>query len=197
MSALPVRACGDCNACCIELKIDTPEFRKKERMACQHLTAQGCGIYDSRYPACRTFLCGWRLMPELDEGWRPDLSGILAIQKGPADLPPAYRAPGYGVEFVVLGGKAAVTRPGFAAAVARMLAQGIAVQLSARSPYTLLNEHLDPVHAGRDLPGLTARLLELYRLLDAGRWSRGRLAQIIPLYRLQLDRAKNTHKTAS
>ena len=188
MSVLPKRACGDCTVCCVELKIDTPDLRKKPETACGHLTAKGCGIYDSRFPICHQFLCGWRLFGALNDTWRPDKSGVLVMRKAPAEIPPAYHGPGYGVELAVFGGEAAVTRPGFAEYVAGLLAGGVAVQLSARSPSTIVNEHLDAASAGRDLPGLRARLLALYRLLHAARWSRGKLGQVIPLYKLQLDR---------
>jgi len=188
MSALPRRACGDCTVCCVELKIDTPELKKKPEVACRHLTAKGCGIYDSRFPICHQFLCGWRLFGELNDQWRPDRSGVLVMRKAPGEIPPAYHGPGYGVELAVFGGEEAVTRPGFAEYVAGLLAGGVAVQLSARSPSTIVNEHLDAANARRDLPGLRARLVALYRLLHAARWSRGKLGQVIPLYKLQLDR---------
>ena len=188
MTALGKRTCGPCRACCVELKIDTTEFRKKAERPCPHLTPEGCGIYEGRYQVCRDFLCGWRSLAELDDDRRPDKSGVLVMRKAPAEIPPAYHGPGYGVELAVFGGEAAVTRPGFAEYVAGLLAGGVAVQLSARSPSTIVNEHLDAASAGRDLPGLRARLLALYRLLHAARWSRGKLGQVIPLYKLQLDR---------
>lgn len=186
MSAVKGRVCGGCTACCVELKVDTPEFRKKAQTPCAHLTAQGCGIYDRRFPICHEFLCGWRLLPDLDDSWRPDRSGVLVMRKAPSEIPAAYHAPGYGVELAVFGGEAAVSRPAFARYVARLLAKGVAVQMSAHSPSTIVNEHLDV--SGTDLAGLTAKLLDLYRLLTAARWSRGKLGQIVPLYKLQLDR---------
>jgi hypothetical protein len=188
MTALDRRQCGACTVCCTELKIQTPELAKKAGTACGHLMAGGCSIYDSRPPVCRQFLCGWRLLAELDDGWRPDRSGVLALRKAPAELPAAWRHAPFGVEMNVIGGEAAVTRPGFAEAIAALLARGVPVQLSARSPSTILNEHLDAAGAARDLPGLRGKLLALYRLLHAARWSRGKLGQIVPLYRLQLDR---------
>jgi len=188
MNPVKGRACGDCTACCVELKVETPEFRKKAQAPCADLTTKGCGIYDSRFPICRQFLCGWRLFADLGDAWRPDRSGVLVMRKAPSELPAAYHAPGFGVELAVFGGEDAVTRPGFAEYVAGLLARGVAVQMSAHSPSTIVNEHLDAARAGADLPGLRDRLLGLYRLLHAARWSRGKLAQILPLYRLQLDR---------
>lgn len=185
MTALKKRTCGPCQACCVELKIDTPEFRKKAEVACPHLTPDGCIIYETRYRLCQEFLCGWRTLPELDDAWRPDKSGVLVMRKGTGEVPPGYDN---GIEMVVLGGEDAVTRPAFVATVARLMRTGTAVLLPARSPSTIVNEHLDAANAGTDLPGLAEKLAALYRLLHAARWSRGKLAQIVPLYKLQLDR---------
>lgn len=185
-TALQERRCGDCDRCCSELKIKTPEFRKKAHTLCAHHTGAGCGIYESRPQVCREFLCGWRLFAELDDSWRPDLSGVLIVRLSPAQLPPAWHAPGYGVQIAVTGGQAAIIRPGFAEYVAALLAQGVAVYLSAASPATLLNDHLG---AAPDLKGIRRELLRLYHMLDAARWRRG-VGMLLPLYRLQLDRQK-------
>ena len=88
MTALNKRTCGPCNACCVELKIDVPELRKKARVPCSHLTATGCGIYAGRPPVCQQFLCGWRLFEDMGDDWRPDRSGVLAMRKAPPNCPP-------------------------------------------------------------------------------------------------------------
>jgi hypothetical protein len=76
LSPVPGRECGECNACCQYLKIDTPELRKGPNIPCRHWNG-GCTIYDRRPDACRRFFCGWRLMPNLDETWRPDRSNVM------------------------------------------------------------------------------------------------------------------------
>ncbi len=187
MTALNKRACGPCNACCVELKIDVPELRKKARVPCQHLTASGCGIYAKRPPVCQQFLCGWRLFEELGDDWRPDRSGVMVMRKAPAELPARWRGAPYGVHLVVIGGEAAVLRPAFADTVARQLARGIPVQMSAASPYILLNEHLDK---DSDPAFLKARLVELYGLLHAARFGRSLWQRMVFLYRLQIDRQR-------
>jgi hypothetical protein len=184
-TALAERRCGDCKACCNELKIKAPQFRKKAHTMCAHHTGKGCGIYESRPQVCRDFLCGWRLFDELDDGWRPDLSGALIVRLAPAQLPPAWVAAGYGVEIAVTGGQAAIARPGFVEYVSALLARGVAVYLSAASPATLVNEHL----AAHDLASVRQTLLRLYDMLYAARWRRG-LGMLLPLYRLQLDRLR-------
>jgi hypothetical protein len=186
MTALDKRVCGPCKACCVELKIDVPELRKKARVPCRHLTQSRCGIYARRPPVCRHFLCGWRLFEELGDDWRPDRSGVLALRKAPDELPAAWAAHApYGGHLVVNGGEAAVMRPAFAAYVARQLASRIPVFLSAASPHILLNEHIE---AGSDAALLGRRLAELYGLLHAARFGRSLWKRIGFLYRLQIDR---------
>jgi hypothetical protein len=71
------RGCGDCRVCCIVPKIT--EVTKSAGKVCRHLCATGCSIHDSKPTTCRDFLCAWRVMPELDESWRPDRIGLLGI----------------------------------------------------------------------------------------------------------------------
>ena len=190
MTALAKRQCGPCTVCCVELKIDRPELRKKARMPCPHLSSAGCAIYAARPPVCQQFLCGWRLFEEMDDDWRPDLSGILALRKAPDELPVAWRGAPYGVHLVVIGGEAAVKRPGFAGYVAAALARGIPVFLSAASPYILLNDHIE---ADAEPTVLRERLAELYGLLHAARFGRSLLKRMIFLYRLQIDRQRQKY----
>lgn len=186
MSAAAKRSCGGCTACCTALKIATPELRKKAQVDCRHLTGGGCGIYETRPEICREFLCGWRLFADMNDDWRPDRSGVLVVRLGPERLSPQYRAIGYGVELDVLGGEAAVTRPGFCDYVRKLLKRGVAVYLSAASPSTLVNVHLD---AGADAATAQATLLRLYGLAHAARWSRGPM-MLPALYRLQVAQAR-------
>jgi hypothetical protein len=187
MTALAKRRCDTCTVCCTELKIEAQEFRKPANTSCEHLCGAGCGIYATRPPVCQQFLCGWRLFAELTDDWRPDLSGVLVMRKAPGELPPAYRAADYGVELAITGGEAAVTRAGLAEYAAGLLAKNIPVFLSAASPSTLLNEHVDPAIS---LSALRQKLVQLYGLLHAARWKRGKLMMLVPLYRLQLDRQR-------
>jgi hypothetical protein len=190
MTALAQRQCGPCTVCCVELKIDTPELRKKARTACPHLSAAGCGIYATRPPVCQQFLCGWRLFDDMGDDWRPDRSGILAMRKAPDELPMAWRSAPFGMHLVVIGGEAAIKRPAFADYVAVALARGIPVFLSAASPYILLNDHIE---ADAQPAFLKERLAELYGLLHAARFGRGLLKRMAFLYRLQIDRQRQKY----
>jgi hypothetical protein len=186
---LAKRECGPCRACCQELKIAAPELKKKAGVLCRHHTGSGCGIYAGRPLVCREFLCGWRLFEELGDDWRPDLSGALIVKRAAADMPRQFRGAEYGISIVVTGGEAAIRRPGFAEYVVSLLKRGIAVNMSSTSPSTLLNHHLEPEAAGRNLEATRNTLARLYRMLKAARWKRGPL-MLWHLYRLEVERQK-------
>jgi hypothetical protein len=130
----------------------------------------------------------------MGDDWRPDLSGILAVRNAPEELPQAWRGAPYGVHLVVIGGAAAVMRPAFAGYVARLLARGIPVLLSAASPHILLNEH---IAADSDAAFLKMRLGQLYALLHAARFGRSLWKRIAFLYRLQIDRQRQKYLNKS
>ena len=183
------KSCGACNLCCIELPINTPELQKKAQTPCSHLTDKGCGIYATRFPICRQFLCGWRLFPELGEEWRPDLSGIMIVQVAQDTLPEAYRPAGHGMQFLVVGGEEAVTRPGVAEYVADQVSRGVAVYLTANTPRALINEYL-PAAASQDLATVRRITLHLYRLLMAAKAKKGFLGMLPYFYRLHVEKQR-------
>ena len=75
---VPSRECGSCSACCVSLRINTAMLRKPADIECVNLTpTNGCGIYGSRPPACRSFHCGWRMLEGLDDAWRPDRAKVM------------------------------------------------------------------------------------------------------------------------
>jgi hypothetical protein len=119
VTALDERACGPCTVCCVVLKIEAPELRKKAQTPCRHLTGRGCGIYAARPGVCQKFLCGWRLFAELEDDWRPDLSGVLVMRKAPAELP----APGVARHTVSIWTSQAGKRPS-PAPVSRTMSRG-------------------------------------------------------------------------
>jgi len=82
MTLVPGRDCGDCTVCCTWPTIDKPEIQKESGVTCKHCTAQGCGIYETRYPICRTYFCAWRCMDMFDDSWRPDRSGAVGRYDG-------------------------------------------------------------------------------------------------------------------
>jgi hypothetical protein len=178
----PRTDCGGCTVCCTALPIG--EFAKPSGVTCQHCTATGCGIYETRYSICRSFLCGWLLMPQLDESWRPDRSGILIRAIEPDELPAEFRAAGTGLHFTLLGGEASIARPGFADYVATLVRRDVAVWLSADSPRTLINSYLKPAAMARDDNAVIAMLRHLYGLHVQLREQKGQkpLPWITPIF---------------
>ena len=159
--------------CCTALPIEGEEFAKPSGITCRHCTSTGCGIYQTRYTICRTFICGWLLLPALDESWRPDRSGILIRAIEPHELPEEFRAAGTGLHFTLLGGEASIRRPGFADYVATLIRRDVAVWLSADSPRTLINPYLKPAAMAHDGDSVIKMLLHLYGLHVELRKSRG------------------------
>jgi len=177
--------CGACRVCCVVLKIKTPQLRKAAQTPCPHLVEKGCGIYEGRPTVCRSFLCGWRLKPELDASWRPDRSGVMLLPLSLAQTPKAYRAAGHGWVFVISGGDKAIT-PRLARFIAAMVARKVAVFLSAMTPRIQLNEQLE---AAGDLDGTLRILREVHaRLLPASTGTG--IGRIWALYRAQVDRMR-------
>jgi hypothetical protein len=183
------RACGPCKACCEVLKIDVPELKKKANVLCPHHTGTGCGIYAARPPVCQHFLCGWRQFEALDDGWRPDLAGVLIVKRGAAEVAKDYRDAPYGLSIAVTGGEAAMTRPGFAEFVLGEIGKGVPVEIRSRSPGTLLNHHLDAQAGALDIEATRASLARIFAMIVAARWKRGPL-MLWHLYRLEVERQR-------
>lgn len=75
---VPNRTCGECNVCCIALRIEEPELQKKADVRCPNLSEEkGCSIYNDRPDVCRTWYCGWRILPFLEDDMRPDRTRVL------------------------------------------------------------------------------------------------------------------------
>ena len=71
------RECGGCTACCVTLKVDTPDLAKPAGTPCPQLTANGCSIHAVRPTICRTWFCAWRRLAALPDEARPDRSGLI------------------------------------------------------------------------------------------------------------------------
>jgi len=167
MASEGMRSCGECTVCCTALVIDTPEFRKTSGVTCANCTAQGCGIYETRYPICRSYFCGWIQLPELDDTWRPDRSGVIVTPQA-ENIPPEF-AVREGVELLAVGGERALRREAFAVFVLRLVRNEIAVFLAVPGPRghyparALLNRVLAKAAATNDLAAATDTLLQMYK----------------------------------
>ena len=117
------------------------------------------------------------------------LSGVLIVKRAAGDVAKDYRDAEYGLSIVITGGEAVIRRPGFAEYVVGLLKRGVPVEMSATSPATLLNHHLEPQEAERNLESTRDTLCRLYGMLKAARWRRGPL-MLWHLYRLEVERQK-------
>ena len=74
------RSCGGCTACC-EGGLWDKGMELSPGNACQHISAEGCGIYESRpEKPCRTFKCAWLTqVDEFPDAMRPDRSGVIPV----------------------------------------------------------------------------------------------------------------------
>jgi hypothetical protein len=99
-----MRVCGTCTLCCKVLGIEA--LKKPPGRWCERCkVGTGCNMYEARPAECRGFVCGFLILPELDENWRPSASRLvigfeggsktMLIQVDP-DRPDAWkRAPYY------------------------------------------------------------------------------------------------------
>jgi len=73
---VPGRTCGSCMLCCTVMSVE--DLNKPAGVTCSHAaTGKGCTIRDQRPQACRRFFCGWRLDPNIDSLWKPNISGFV------------------------------------------------------------------------------------------------------------------------
>ena len=73
---VPGRICGSCMLCCKVMIVD--ELNKPSGTLCRHaVLGKGCSIREQRPRSCHTFFCGWRLDPNLDSMWKPEISGFV------------------------------------------------------------------------------------------------------------------------
>jgi hypothetical protein len=76
----PVRSCDGCTLCCKVMSVY--ELEKPPAAWCIHCReGVGCSIYDSRPTECRQFFCGYLVLPELSEEWKPSRSRIIVTSE--------------------------------------------------------------------------------------------------------------------
>ncbi len=161
------RDCGGCTVCCVETRINTPELQKEPGRPCTHLSAQGCGIYETRFPVCREWHCLWRHIGEMPEAARPDRLGIMFALAQPT-RPETPLSSCY-IHALVFGGVEA-TRSELAGALFAMFAQGdVPLWLSTSdSALALVHPHPEVLEA---LKGGKAKNRRLQK--QAAEWKTG------------------------
>jgi len=78
------RGCGTCSLCCKLMGV--VELDKPSGSWCGHCRpGQGCGVYATRPPSCRDFLCTWLFRAEIGEEWKPSLSRMILVEDVPGN----------------------------------------------------------------------------------------------------------------
>ncbi len=73
---VPGRSCEGCTMCCKLMEVDV--LAKPRAHWCPHCDQKrGCTIYEARPDPCRTFYCGYRKVPALDDRWKPSKAKFL------------------------------------------------------------------------------------------------------------------------
>jgi hypothetical protein len=152
---VPNRDCGGCTVCCKELTVNEPEISKPPGVLCKHCTQSGgCGIYETRPPICRSWYCGWRVLPQLDETWRPDKSDVL-VTLSYDGIPEKYGQPA-GLEFMLIGPPQKIRWQPLVEYITALVSAGIPVFIAAAgkpghaSNKVFVNDDMMPVLASCD-----------------------------------------------
>jgi hypothetical protein len=126
------RVCGTCTVCCSILPIDTPDLAKMPGVLCAKCTGTGCSIREGWPPICRDYFCGWRMLAEFDDAWRPDRSGILItpISEG---VPERFSLR-QGIEFMVVDRERALAGDRLVATIFQFVVREIAAWLAIPGP---------------------------------------------------------------
>ena len=97
------RSCDGCTLCCKIFAV--PELPKPRHEWCGHgAIGKGCKIYAARPQTCRDFFCGYLLMPNIGEHWKPSRSRMVVTWESHANRmvinvdggrPDAWKKPPY------------------------------------------------------------------------------------------------------
>ena len=162
------RECGSCNVCCVALTIDEPTLRKPQGFRCRNAQRDnGCSIYPDRPPTCRSFFCGWRQLPWVRAGLRPDRSEVLVRLHHEVSREDGSRR--MGVIFTILT-KAGLKAEGLAESVAAAVAAEVPVYLHIPGPpgwtsgQARINDALRHAVATKDKEAVLGILREAYAL---------------------------------
>lgn len=70
------KTCGTCSICCKIVAVK--DLAKPAHQWCVHnVPRKGCGIWGAHPEVCKVWQCGWILMPQLDDRWKPESCGFI------------------------------------------------------------------------------------------------------------------------
>lgn len=162
---VPNRECGSCTVCCEALTIDVPELKKLPGILCENCKDGGCAIYKTRPNVCRNWYCGWRMMEDMDDDWRPDRCGFVVSMVGREDIPPEYSSP-LGFKFDLVGNARSVMWEPFLHRVAALIHYGVPVFFTTpgrpvgyAARKTLLNPGMQAAVASREKTAILGQII--------------------------------------
>ncbi|HXL98838.1 MAG TPA: hypothetical protein VN932_02835 [Rhizomicrobium sp.] len=162
---VPNRQCGECNACCRYLTVNTTEIVKLPNVLCGHWKG-GCTIHENWPTICRDFFCGWRLFDNLSDAWRPDRSNILVQLHAPTEAGPA-------ADLILLGPLGDSMTGELLNYIAALIEAGYRAFLALPGPpghfvrKIFLNNAMAPAMAARDIEQAQAALQDAIRKCTA------------------------------
>jgi hypothetical protein len=166
---VPGRSCGGCNACCRYFDL-MAELNKPCGILCRHWeSGVGCGIYETRPPACRNFYCDWLLNDALDDAWRPDRSGMI-IRETRDGIPREF-GDRNGLIFALNGPDSSLEADRVVERVSALILQGVPVYLEILGPMgfgsdkVMLNRRMAVAAASRNRDRIVAGLREALAFL--------------------------------
>jgi hypothetical protein len=146
-------------------------MRKQPGIGCRHLIpVGGCGIHATRPDVCRRYYCAWHFIDELDETWRPDLSGVL-LEFQDIDIPAGFEGK-MALRMSIVGPIETVFKRGFVNLVVLLVERKMPAFLCIRGPVghhpvnTFLNNVLEEHVRNRDTRAIVLRLNDLLKDLN-------------------------------
>lgn len=183
MKLVDGRECGSCTVCCTVTPVVTSVVRKGPNTPCPQCTGGGCGIYPTRPQECRESFCGWRAYAELDDAWRPDLSGVLILTE--PDPPPPWSGR-TGLKFMLVKGDEPLSTDRLAGYIIALVTRNIPVSVAIQGPpghwpvKTFVNGALAEPIKRYDVAEVKATLMAIVRNLRAGPFERAELPLSLP-----------------
>lgn len=161
----PNRECGGCTVCCEALTINVPELKKLPGILCKNCKEGGCSIYEARPEVCRKWYCGWRMLEDMEDEWRPDRCGFVVSMVDKEDIPPGYSSP-IGFKFDLVGNARCVTWEPFLHRIATLVHNSVPVFFTTpghpvgyAARKVLLNPNLQTAVAARDQMAVLGQII--------------------------------------
>lgn len=161
---VPERECGECVACCQFMGIKHERLEKPTNKLCPYcVPSKGCSVYEDRPSPCSGWYCGWRMLGQLPQDWRPDLSGVVIWPQ--TDTPEE-------ASVIILDKSKIFLTQEFATVIAAWASSGINVSFCRAGPVGFLrasisiNEYVSTALEHKDLAAVLKIFLDMVKHMD-------------------------------